>query len=126
MTRSKDLKRLDHIAQAIYDKKGSTIIAIDVREVSSLTEYFIIAQGNVERHVAAIAKAIVDSQEKEGYKPYHIEGLNHADWIVLDYGHIVVHLFEPDLREKYALETLWKKGRIVDLNIIVTKDTQND
>lgn len=120
MKRSIDLKRLDQIAQTIYDKKGFNILAIDVREVSSLTEYFLIAEGNVSRHVTALATAIKEQQAKEGYTPYHIEGQRDGDWIVIDYGHIIVHLFDPDLREKYAFEVLWQKGHIVDLNIVVS------
>jgi ribosome-associated protein len=121
MRRSQDLKRLDEIAQAIYDKKGSTIIAIDVRDVSSLTEFFIIAEGNVERHVAAIARFVIETQKEAGFTPYHVEGLQEGDWVVIDYGHIVLHLFIPDLREKYGLETLWQKGRIIDLKLNVSE-----
>lgn len=122
--RGKDLQRLDQIAQTIFDKKGMNILAIDVRDISTLTEYYIIAEGNVERHVAAIASAIVDEQEKAGHPIYHIEGLHKPDWVVLDYGHIIVHVFHPDVREKYALESLWRKGRIVDLKINVHKDSK--
>jgi ribosome-associated protein len=121
MKRSQDdLNRLDHIAQAIYDKKGSTIIALDVRDVSSLTEYFVIAEGNVERHVAAIAKSVIENQKSEGHIAYHVEGLQEGSWIVIDFGHIVVHIFEPDLREKYSLEKLWKEGKIVDLKLSIS------
>ena len=60
--RDSDLLRLDSIAQAIFDKKGMNILALDVREVSTLTEYFIIAEGNVERHVMAITQAVIDTQ----------------------------------------------------------------
>lgn len=120
MKRSEDLRRLDQIAQVIFDKKGFNILALDVREVSSLTEYFIIAEGNVARHVSALAAAIKQQQGEEGYFPYHVDGLQSGDWIAIDYGHIIVHLFDPDLREKYAFESLWRKGYIVDLNIVVS------
>lgn len=117
--KTKDLIELNELAQVIYDKKGSTIIAIDVRAVSSLTEYFIIAEGNVERHITAIAQSIISHQKEKGKTLYHLEGLNNSDWIVLDYGYIIIHLFHPDLREKYALESLWKEGKLVDLKIAV-------
>lgn len=126
MPRSEDLKRLDQIAQAIYDKKGGTIIAIDVRQFSTLTEYFLVAEGNVPRHVAAIAKEVVETQEKAGHSAYHIEGLKEADWVVIDFGHIVVHLFEPSLRERYSLETLWKQGQIVDLKINLSTEEKHE
>lgn len=121
MRRSKDLKRLDQIAQIIYDKKGFNILALDVKEISSLTEYYLIAEGNVHRHVAALAKALIDDQEGQGFSPYHVEGLQTADWVVIDYGYIIVHIFDPELREKYALEELWRKAKLIDLNIILSK-----
>jgi ribosome-associated protein len=109
--------RIDEIAQAIYDKKGANILAIDVREISTLTDTYIIAEGNVERHVAALAKAVVDQQELKEFAPYHIEGMRHADWVVIDYGSIIVHLLIPEQREKYDLETLWRFGKVIPLNL---------
>lgn len=117
----KEINRLNQIAQVIYDKKGSNIIALDVRELSTLTEYFILAEGDVERHVAAIARAVIDQQMTQKYCPFHVEGLQNGDWVVIDYGSIFVHIFHPDMREKYALEALWRFGHIIDLNIIVGK-----
>src|SRR5262245_19545619 len=115
----KEKKRLNQIAQVIYDKKGSNIIALDVRQISTLTEYFILAEGDAERHVAAIARAVIEQQMEEKHSPFHVEGLQNGDWVVLDYGHIMVHLFHPDVREKYSLETLWRYAHIIDLDIIV-------
>lgn len=115
----KDQSFLDRIAQTIYDKKGSNILALDVREVSSLAEYFIIAEGNVERHVGSIAKAVIDELEPYKLKCYFHEGLQSGDWVVLDFGHIIVHLFHPELRERYAIERIWKEGEIVHLNIVL-------
>lgn len=117
-----DITRLNEIAQFIYDKKGKNIIALDVREVSSLTEYFVIAEGTVERNVAAIARGVIEQQKERGFPLFHTEGLAQGDWVVIDLGHIIVHLFTPDLREKYSLESLWKSGDIVDLTIRVGKD----
>lgn len=114
----KDQEFLDRIAQIIYDKKGVNILAIDVRNISFLTEYYVIAEGNVERHVAAIARALTD----ELPKCYFVEGLSAGDWVVLDFGHIIVHLFHPDQREKYALEGIWREGEIVDLNIVIGEE----
>lgn len=111
----KDQLRLDSIAQTIFDKKGLNILALDVREISTFTEYFLFAEGNVERHVIALAKAVIEQQKGEGHVAFHHEGS--GDWVVVDFGHIVVHIFTPDMRDKYALEKLWKEGRIIDLNI---------
>lgn len=108
---------LRRIAQRIYDKKGFNILALDVRNVSSLCEFILIAEGNVERHVQSLAREVVDCLEASGADVFHVDGVQHGDWVVIDAGIIVVHLFVSELREKYALETLWKKGEIVDLKI---------
>lgn len=108
------------IAQVIYDKKGANILALDVRGLSSITDYLIIAEGNVDRHVSGMAKAIIEDLEEKGIPLLQVEGLKTGDWVVLDYGEIMVHLFKPGLREKYALEKLWLDSKIVDL-VIDTK-----
>jgi ribosome-associated protein len=108
---------LNRIAQVIFDKKGMNILGLDVRGISTLTDYVIIAEGNVDRHVVAIADAITLALKEEGYKPIHIEGHQSGDWIVIDFLNIMVHLFMPGLREKYRLEDLWKEGQILDFKI---------
>lgn len=114
---SEDQAFLDKIAQVIYDKKGSNIMALDISKISSLADYFVIAEGNVERHVAAIARALTDEDNGLNLKHYHIEGFQSSDWIVIDFGHIIVHVMTQEIRETYNLELIWKAGSIVDLNI---------
>ena len=113
------IELLNVIAQAIYDKKGFNILALDVRGVSSICDYIIIAEGNVERHIKAIANEIIEQLKKLKEKPLHVEGLQDSDWVVVDYLDIIVHLFKPQLRETYALEKLWQEGKIIDLKIKV-------
>ena len=108
------------IAQIIYDKKGTNILALDVQGISSITDYLIIAEGNVDRHASSIGKAIIEEMMKRNRPPLHLEGLGEGDWVVLDYGDIMVHLFKPGLREKYSLERLWRTSKIVDLAIDVS------
>jgi ribosome-associated protein len=108
---------LNRIAQVIFDKKGMNILGLDVRGVSSMTDFVIIAEGNVDRHVVAIGDAIIDALKKEGCRAIHTEGLQSGDWVVIDFLDIMVHLFMPGLREKYCLEDLWKDGQILDFNI---------
>ena len=109
------LPLLQRVAQAIYDKKGFNILVLDVRGVCSMTDYFIIAEGTVDRHVMALASAIIDETAKVGQAPFRVEGGQTGDWLVLDYIDFIVHLFLPELREKYALEELWQAGKIVDI-----------
>ncbi len=111
---------LNRIAQVIYDKKGMNILGLDVRGVSSMTDYVIIAEGNVDRHVIAIADAIIGVLKEEGTRAIHTEGLQSGDWVVIDFLDIMVHLFMPGLREKYRLEELWKESRILDFTINTT------
>ena len=108
---------LNRIAQAIFDKKGMNILGLDVRGVSSMTDFVIIAEGNVDRHVVAIAQAVLDVLKQEGQQPIHVEGLQTGDWVVIDFLDIMVHLIMPGLREKYRLEDLWKDGQLLDLTI---------
>jgi ribosome-associated protein len=115
------LERLNEIAQVIYDKKGSNILALDVRGLSSITDYLLIAEGNVDRHVTAIAKAIVAELKGKGETPFHTEGLQNGDWVVIDCSEIVIHIFMPSLRGIYSLERLWDDSKLVDLNIDITK-----
>lgn len=115
------LAALNEIAQTIFDKKGINILALDVRGVSSLTDFVVIAEGNVDRHVKAIADAVIEKMRTLGVKPCYVEGLVEGDWVVIDYLHIMVHLFMPGLRDKYSLEQLWRKGSIVDLHVSETK-----
>lgn len=112
---------LNTIAQVIYDKKGFNILALDVKGISSISDYIVIAEGNVDRHVAAIGKAIEDELREKGVKPVHVEGFKTGDWVVLDYSDVMVHLFMPGLREKYSLERLWNESKIVDLDIDISK-----
>jgi ribosome-associated protein len=92
---------------------------LDIHEFSSLTDYVIIAEGNIAKHVTAIAEAIIEQLEKLGQTPLYVAGLQTGDWVVIDYLNIMVHLFMPGLRDKYQLEQLWREGHIVDLQIDV-------
>jgi ribosome-associated protein len=111
------LDLLNSIAQKIFDKKGENILALDVHDISSLTDFFIIADGNVSRHLNAIANEIIELMVSAGHSPLYMDGGGDSDWIVIDFGEIIVHLFTAEMREKYALEQLWREGKLVDLTI---------
>ena len=115
---------LNYIAQIVFDKKGINLLALDIKKVSTLADYVLIAEGNVDRHVIAIAQNIIEAMGKIGEKPSHVEGMQMGDWVVLDFWQVMVHLFMPGMRDKYQLEQLWKEGEIVDLNIVVNPEEQ--
>ena len=98
---------LNSIAQAIYDKKGSNILALDVQGISTLTDFILIAEGNVDRHVSAIGHAVIEDLRERGERPVHVEGMQSGDWVVIDYVTVMVHIFGPGMRDKYSLEKLF-------------------
>lgn len=102
------------IIEAISDKKGKKIIEIDLSAIQSAsTDKLIICQGNSTSQVAAIADSVRESlQKKEGIKPFNYEGYTNCQWIIIDYGDIMVHVFLPDFRQFYNLEELWNDAPI--------------
>jgi ribosome-associated protein len=116
------LLALNTVAQTIFDKKGSNILVLDIRHCSTITDYVVIAEGNVDRHVIAIAQAIEKALSDLGMTPSFREGMQSGDWVVLDYIQIMVHIFMPGMREKYQLEKLWKEAEIVDISIDVSHE----
>ncbi|MBU6384171.1 MAG: ribosome silencing factor [Verrucomicrobia bacterium] len=115
------LDTLHAIARVIYDKKGFNILALDVQGLSSITDYLLIAEANVDRHVSSIARAVIEEMRERGEKPLHIEGVQSGDWAVLDFGEVTVHIFSPHLRERYSLERLWGESKIVELELDFSK-----
>lgn len=112
-----DMTAVTQICQAIVDKKGMNIVTLDVRQVSSSVNFFVIAEGTVDRHVKAIAHNVESTLAAEHVLPKHVEGLREGEWIVLDYTDVVVHLFTPELRSYYSLEEVWNKGRIIQVPV---------
>ena len=97
----------------LSEKKGVDILLLDVRQVSLLSDYFIVCTGEVERHVQALADEVGRAMKALRVLPLHTEGVAGSGWIVLDYGEVVVHLFAGRTREYYRLEDLWKDARVV-------------
>jgi ribosome-associated protein len=103
-------------ARAADSKKATDIIVQEVREALLITDYFVIATGANNRQVDAITDAIEEALRIEaGIKPIGREGMEEQTWILLDYGDFVVHIFQPELREFYRLESLWSDAPLVDL-----------
>lgn len=89
------------------DRKAADVVILDLREVSSATDYFVIASGTSDTHVRAIAEHVMDALRQEGVRAHHVEGLETGRWALIDYIDFVVHIFHPTLREFYQLERLW-------------------
>lgn len=98
------------------DKKAVNMVGLDLREIASFTEYFLIVSGTNQRQVQAIADEISEQlKSKLRRRAVRIEGYNAAEWVLLDYGDFVVHLFDKDAREFYDLERLWRDARRVEI-----------
>jgi ribosome-associated protein len=104
-----DSRKLALLCRELADnKKAEDILILDVRALSSVTDYFVIASGTSEPHLRAIVDEIVDRvREDHDLRPKSIDGTFHASWVVLDYFDVIVHVMRADVRERYDLETLW-------------------
>ncbi|MEA0555011.1 ribosome silencing factor [Lysinibacillus irui] len=101
--------------KAIDDKHGEDIVVLNMQGISLLADYFIIAHGNSDRQVQAIARELQDIAEKEGYEIRRIEGFDAARWVLVDLGDVVAHVFHKDERAYYNLERLWGDAPQLDM-----------
>ncbi len=98
------------------DKKATSIRVLDLREIASFAEFFVIASGANQRQVQAVCDEINERLKKElNVRPVRIEGYNSGEWVLLDYGDFIVHVFDKDAREFYDLERLWRDARRVEV-----------
>lgn len=97
------------IADAILDKKGEDVVSIDLRPIgTAISDFFVVCNGSSTTNVAAICDNIIkECREQLGVKPLRTQGLENNFWVILDYGNIVVHIFQKEYREFYRLEDLW-------------------
>jgi len=100
---------------AAAEKKAIEPVVLDLREIASFTDYFVIVSGANERQVQAISDEIYESLKKSGHAAARVEGYKTAEWILLDYGDFVVHVFEQKARKFYDLERLWRESKRVEL-----------
>jgi len=94
-------------ARLAQEKKAADIRALDVRERSTFTDYFLLCSGMSDRQVTAVAHHVEESLKKEGIRPFGIEGIREGRWVLLDYGDFVVHVFLSSIREFYDFDRLW-------------------
>lgn len=100
-------------ADIAYDKKASDILLLDIREVTTIADYFVICSGNNTRQIQAIADAIDEELEKQGARALQKEGVAESGWVLLDFGDVIIHIFGPKEREYYRLERLWSEAKTV-------------
>ncbi|HEV7859247.1 MAG TPA: ribosome silencing factor [Pyrinomonadaceae bacterium] len=108
-------ERLCTALRAASDKKALDMVVLDLRELASFTDYFFITSGTNVRQVQAIADEVVERLKKQGTRAERVEGYNTAEWILVDYGDFIVHVFEDKSRKFYDLERLWREAKRVEL-----------
>ena len=101
------------MVDAASDKKAEDIVVMNVSEVTTIADLFVILSGRGERQVQAIAEGIVERVREAGRKPFGIEGMEPGRWVLLDLGDVIVHCFVPEERELYRLEKLWGDAPVV-------------
>ena len=107
-------KLIKSIIEAIQEKKGRDIVHVDLTTIeTAAAQGFVIATGNTPMQVTAVADSVREYVEKNaGQRPFNYDGYENAQWIIIDYGNIFVHIFVPDFRERYNLENLWADATI--------------
>ncbi len=99
--------------EALQDKKAEDITVIDIADVSTIADYFVITNGENSHQVQALVDSVQEKMYKAGFKCRSVEGFSSANWVLLDFGDIVVHIFSRDDRRFYGLERIWRDGKVV-------------
>ena len=118
-TSTKNVELLhDAIIEAIQDRKANNIISLNLTSIEdSVADYFIICSGDVNTHIKSIAdNAEEDVRKKTGEKPWHAEGFENLEWVIVDYVNVVLHIFKKDIRDFYRLEDLWSDAERKEFN----------
>lgn len=112
MNTGKEMAQL--ACKALEDKKGQDIKIIDIHEVSVIADYFIIASGSNQNQVQAMVDHVDEQLGRAGYEAKQIEGTKNSSWILMDYGDLIIHIFDEENRLFYDLERIWRDGKILD------------
>jgi len=99
---------------ALEEKKGENIKVIEISEISTIADYFIVVNGNNPAQLRALQEEVEDKLSKKGYEPKRIEGIRSDSWILLDYGDVIIHIFSKEDREFYDLERIWVDGKQIN------------
>ena len=111
MNQSKEMTRI--AVAAMEEKKAQDVKIIDIEHISTLADYFVIASGTNRNQVQAMADNVEEMLGKAGFGPKQIEGYQNANWILMDYGDVVLHLFDEENRLFYDLERIWRDGKLI-------------
>jgi ribosome-associated protein len=115
--------QLSDAIEAALDKKAQDAVVLELGEICSFTDYFLICTGTSTRHNQTIAESIEETLRQDGVRPLHVEGHAEGEWILLDYVDFVVHVFSARAREFYDLERLWRTGKRRDAHELIAQRT---
>lgn len=101
------------IHNALEDAKAQDIVVLDVRKVAMFTDYMVVVTGTSSRHVMAVADKLIHKLREQGQRPVGVEGMEGGDWVLIDFGDVVVHVMRAQIRDFYNLEKLWSEGKRV-------------
>jgi ribosome-associated protein len=125
--KNESARRLLLCINAVLQKKAKNIVALNVQEISSFTDYMLICSGATDRQVQAVSSAVQEYLKKEGIRPLGVEGEANAEWILLDYDDVVISVFQETARSFYDLENLWDAPRMaIDDNATEIKKLNKD
>jgi len=113
-TATPETKMIDIVLQSLEDAKAEETVAIDITGKSSLADHMVVTSGRSNRHVSAVADQVVKALRDNGFGKPRIEGLPHADWVLVDGGDVIVHIFRPEVREFYNIEKMWQADFAAD------------
>jgi ribosome-associated protein len=100
-------------ASLCQDMKANDVVLLNLKGVTDMTDYFVIASGTSDTHVRAIGEHLISEMKKEGVRVHHVEGVQQGRWVLLDFVDFVVHIFHPTLRSFYQIERLWSDAEVV-------------
>jgi len=101
-------RAMETVVASLEDSKAENIVTIDIRGKSSLADYMIVASGRSHRHVAAVSEHVIKALKDNGFGNARVEGLSGADWVLIDAGDVIIHVFRPEIREFYNIEKMWQ------------------
>lgn len=113
MNREKEMTKI--ALRALDDKKAMDVKVIDIHEVSVLADYFVIVSGSNQNQVQAMVDNVEEMLTKAGYEPKQIEGTRNSSWILMDYGDLIIHVFDEENRLFYDLERIWRDGKVLEM-----------
>ena len=111
-----ETKMIDIVLQSLDDAKAEQTVAIDIAGKSSLADFMVVTSGRSNRHVSAVADQVMKAMRENGFSKPRVEGLPHADWVLVDGGDVIVHIFRPEVREFYNIEKMWQADFAADAN----------